>query len=637
MRTVPHKLLRTKADLAEYIRSLVTDKILWVDTETTSLRTRQAKILIISMYQAGGVPVSVIMKSPYWSGVALEDAIELLDPVFSEYMIGGHNFKYDWQVFYWNGFSFNINLVADTSVLCHLYDPDKPVNLERRLKMDLRIPKKSYEEVVGVKWGTILNNLPKYTSETKTAKGTKPAVVTVENFGYYAVEDVYYLEPFYRHFMALIEDDPKLLNLYNKVEFPLIRTLVKMQIRGITLDKKHLAGLESIIEARVKELIQEAWDVSGYEFNLNSTLQKQDIFYNKLKYPIVKTTNRGEPSTDRKALQTLRDKHDSELAAIIIQYQEVSKLLSTYVHGLPKLVDDDGRIRGNLNSTGTATLRFSSSEPNLQNLADNDVYNIRKAFVADPGWRMIMDDYSAQEYAIAAHASNDENMLKIFETGGDIHQWVADMCQITRKQAKAVGFGIFYGLSIDNLAVLLGVPADVARDYIRRYYGAFPKLKPWKDRVEQFAISKKYIRTPVGSVRRFPTIDFNKAERSSCLRKAVNTCIQGSAAIQVKRAMVLIDQEFERVGLDRDVWDYDAALVLSVHDELGVTAKTYAVERACQIMQYNMENAMPFRAKFSAVPNVVGSYGDGKHDELNERHLFQIDYGQLYTAITYAA
>jgi len=592
-------------ELEEYLESLSPDEILWVDTETNSLRIYEAKIWIISLHQRGKTPVAVFLESPYFEGIPVDVAQSLLNPVLETYPIGGHNFKYDWCVLQMNGFTTRINLVADTILMVHLWDTEQPKNLEITIERELGIKKKTFEQIVGFKWNTILKRMDKLIEEKK---------VTRENSGEYAAADVYYLPDLYDVLRKRLSGDKKLWNLYQRVELPLVEVLVAMQTRGILIDRDVLKNREKIVEQHLKELEAAIYEEAGYVFNINSPKQKGEILFGKMGLPTMGTTPSGTFRTDESVLKALK-KEGHAIAELLLDYSEHAKILGTYLRGMQLLIDEDGRIRGSLNQTGARTLRFSSSDPNLQNIASDDKYGIRDAFVTAPGRYLIMTDYSAQEYAIAAHASGDENMLKIFEEKGDIHQWVADMCGIKRKDAKAIGFGIFYGLSLENLAGLLKVDEEVALDYMERYYAAFPRLRPWKEAVEQYAIKHKMIRTPVGSVRRFPNIHLFHY-RSGDLRKAVNTCIQGSAAVQVKRAMVLIHQALRKENLD-------AHLVLSVHDELGVDVAAHHALRAADIIRDCMENAIPFRAKFWAEPNIVKSYGQGKDDKYNQRHALE--------------
>lgn len=593
------------SELDDYIATLDPEKILWVDTETNSLRIAKAKIWIVSMHQEGLDPVAIFLDSPYFSGIPMDLARERIDPLLENYRIGGHNFKYDWCVMAMNGFTKNVNLVADTILLAHLWDTEVSKNLEATIERELGIKKKTFEQIVGFKWNTILKRMDKLIADKK---------VTRENSGEYAAADVYYLPELYSILSRRLRSDKKLWNLYTRVELPLVEVLVSMQLRGILIDRDVLAEKEIEVREHLKELEYQIYEEAGYEFNINSPKQKGEVLFEKMRLPTMGKTPSGTYKTDESVLKALRDR-GHRIAELLIEYSENSKILGTYLVGMQELIDDDGRIRGSLNQTGARTLRFSSSDPNLQNIASDDKFGIRSAFVASPGHRLVITDYSAQEYAIAAHACGDENMLRIFEEKGDIHQWVADMCGITRKAAKAVGFGIFYGLSITNLASLLKVSEEEANDYMNRYYNAFPRLRPWKESVEAYAIKHKMVRTPVGSVRRFPNIH-SFAYRNGDLRKAVNTSIQGSAAVQVKRAMVLIHQKLKEEGLP-------AYLVLSVHDEIGVDCPLGFIDRVCEIVQDCMENAIPFRAKFWAEPNVVNSYGEGKDDKNNQREQYK--------------
>lgn len=596
------KIIDSKDSLRSYLKTLTEEKITWIDTETTSLHVMEADILVVSIYQKDTVPVAVFVDSEYFEGVKLEYIIEYLNPVLEKHQIGGHNFKYDWCVMQNNGFTPNINLKHDTSTLMHLYDPDLELNLEKAVSRDLKINKPTFEDIIGFRWNTILAKLQKLIDEGK---------ITKFNYGKYACEDVYYCQPIFEKYRALILEDRPLNNIYERIEMPLIRPLVKAQLTGVLIDTDVLGEKEKELTSAISEEKEEIYQIAGVEFNVNSTKQKAEVLFNRLGYPMQGVTKSGQPKTDEKCLKTLSDL-GYPIADSMLKVSEYSKILNTYILGIPKLLTPKNTLHGNLNPNGTRTLRFSSSDPNLQNVASDDKFNIRKSFIARPGYVFVGCDYSAQEYAIAAHASGDENMIAIFKEGKDIHQWVADMCGITRKQAKTVGFGIFYGLSVKNLALTLKTDSKTAQSYIDRYYEAFPRLRLWKEAVENYALRNKFIRTPVGSIRRFPDIS-NPSFIDTCLRRAVNTCIQGSAAAQMKRAIVLITEEFQKRSLD-------ATLLLSIHDEVIVECREGIVEQVCQIVKYNMENAIPFKARFWAEPNVVRNYGDVKDDSKNLRY-----------------
>ena len=609
--------ITTEDRMIEYLNSIDPDKLLFYDLETTSLIEDEAEILCHGFYQEG-IPAASLFESDngIFDGVPSDVIKKHLIPILENYRIAGHNIKYDALVCEYNGYPL-VNVVEDTIVMCHLYDTEQRKNLEIRVKEDLGIPKKKFEDVVGISFARI-----KWAEHTKPSidKKTKkevPPKITPFDLGYYCAEDVYCTKLLHDYYEPLLKEW-KLDRLYKEIEIPLLRVLIDCHKRGVTINREELKQQKVVLEDKLAQIELAIYEEAGYEFNINSGQQKAEVLYNKMGLPVYGTTNKGAYSTDAKALKKLsEDGH--KIADLLLEYAKFSKILSTYVNGILSKTEKKSLIRPSFNSTGTASLRFSSSSPNLQNLAndpDNQDYAIRKSFIPRDGYKMIFCDYSAQEYAIVAHACKDPNMLDIFERGEDIHQWVADRAGVTRKQAKGIGFGILYGLGDNNLSITLKTDLAGAAKLKKLYFDQFPKLKPWIEKTEQFVHKNLYVRTPVGAVRRFPNLRKNNMERAFALRAAVNTCVQGSAAIQMKMAMVKIHRAFKEENLD-------AHILMTVHDELGVEAAYHHIERACQLVQLHMETALKLKARFWAIPNVVDNYGEGKDDSHNQREKFK--------------
>ena len=385
----------------------------------------------------------------------------------------------------------------------------------------------------------------------------------------------------------------KMYDLYQDIEIKLSKVLADMEIAGFVTDIKVLENLKAEIDEVLEGLTREIYELAGSEFNINSTKQLGEVLFKDLDLPVIKKTKTGF-STDASVLEKLRDEH--QIIPKIEQYREMYKLRSTYIEGLESAIDEDGRIRSTFRQSIASTGRLSSTEPNLQNLPirTEEGRKIRKAFKASPGKILIDADYSQIELRILASLSEDENMIDAFINGVDIHTKTAsevfdrpleEVTKVERYNAKAVNFGIIYGISDYGLSQNLNIPRPLAKDYIEGFFEGYPNVKKYMDSIIKKAREDGFTETLFNRRRYIPEItskNFNV--RSFGERVALNTPIQGTAADIIKIAMIKTDENLKKAGLD-------AQIILQIHDEIILESSIEDKEKAIEILRQSMESA----------------------------------------------
>ena len=385
----------------------------------------------------------------------------------------------------------------------------------------------------------------------------------------------------------------EMVDLYENIEKRLARVLASMEIVGFGTDRKILEGIKADLDKQIESLTKEIFDLAGSEFNINSTKQLGEVLFKDLDLPVIKKTKTGF-STDASVLDKLRDKHP--IIEKIEKYRETYKLRSTYIEGLENSIDEDGRIRSTFRQNIASTGRLSSQEPNLQNLPikTDEGRAIRKAFKAGDGKILIDADYSQIELRILASLADDKNMQDAFNHGIDIHTQTAsevfhtpldEVTKLQRSEAKAVNFGIIYGISDYGLSQNLNIPRNRAKDYIDKYKKSYPQIKEYMDEVVKLAKDQGYIETLFKRRRYIPEISSkNFNVRSFGERIALNTLIQGTAADIIKIAMINTYNKLKEEGLD-------AKIILQIHDEIIIESSQEDKERARDILKECMEGA----------------------------------------------
>lgn len=395
-------------------------------------------------------------------------------------------------------------------------------------------------------------------------------------------------------------EETDLHHLYYDVEFPLTEILSNMEIEGFNVDEALLEEMTIKFKTDIEGLEKEIHEIAGEEFNLNSPKQLGVILFEKLELPVIKKTKTGY-STNVDVLEALKDKH--EIIEKIMQYRTIAKIYSTYIVGLKSAVDLDGRIHSTFNQTLATTGRLSSTEPNLQNIPIRHEMGreIRKAFIPhDSDSVLVSCDYSQIELRVLAHIAGDENMIQAYNDNIDIHTKTAsevfgtpldDVTYLERSRAKAVNFGIVYGISDFSLSKDLGVTRNEAKEYIEIYFHRYPKVKAYLDNIVVEAKNNGFVKTVMNRRRYIPEINQkNKMVQAAGVRLAMNSPIQGSAADIMKMAMVKVDQALRARGLQ-------SRLILQVHDELIINTKKNELDVVKELIKTEMENAVKLKVE----------------------------------------
>jgi DNA polymerase-1 len=401
-----------------------------------------------------------------------------------------------------------------------------------------------------------------------------------------------------------------LLRLFDEVEMPLAIVLAKMEMNGVKIDTEFLREFSKEIEIQLQQKIERIYGLAGEVFNINSSQQLGKILFEKLKLPVIKKTKTGF-STDVEVLEKLSLQH--ELPLEILGYRNLTKLKSTYVDALPKLVHPEtGRVHTSYNQTVTATGRLSSSDPNLQNIPvrTEEGNRIRQAFIPDKGWWMVSADYSQIELRILAHLSQDETLIEAFKKDEDIHSRTASeifrvpmekVTPLMRRQAKVINFGIIYGMSAYGLSQQLGTEPKIAQTYIEEYFKRYTGVQAYIEKSLEEARAKGYVTTLLQRRRYLPEINSPTTSiRQASERIAINTPLQGTAADIIKVAMIRIQDRLEKLRLK-------TKMIMQVHDELVFEVPEEEMERASPMIRQEMESVMelsiPLRVSLSSGKN----------------------------------
>ncbi len=549
-----------KEKLEQLVAVLEKTPIFALDTETTSKNPMEAELVGLSFSykedEAFYIPVAHDYPDvPKQLGI--NDVLGLLKPILENPEIKkiGQNIKYDWMVLQHHGIILD-GVVFDTMLGSYLMNPSQRAHSLEQIALDLLDHKMiSYQDVTG-----------------KGAKAIGFASVPLEKAVTYACEDADITFMAYKKLLPMLQD-AGIMDLFEKVEMPLVSVLMQMEMQGIKVDEEKLRNLSADFEHRLELIEKDIYAHAGEEFNIRSSQQLGTILFEKLKLPVQKKTKKKTGySTDVEVLKNLSQHH--ELPAFILKHRTLSKLKSTYTDALQELVNrKTKRIHTSFNQTVTATGRLSSSNPNLQNIPikDEEGREIRRAFIPQEGWSLIAADYSQIELRILSHYSDDKILIQAFNNDEDIHtRTAAEVFQLlpslitpdVRRQAKAINFGIVYGMSPFGLSKTLGISQKMAKNFINNYFSRYTGVKDFIDRTIEETRETGLSSTLLGRIRHLPDINSsNRNLRQFAERIAINTPIQGSAADLIKLAMIKMDAALKENGLK-------SAMLLSVHDEL---------------------------------------------------------------------
>ncbi|MDR3199827.1 MAG: DNA polymerase I [Spirochaetales bacterium] len=569
-----YESVRDLAALDAWIEKARTAKVFAFDTETTDVDPFHAELVGFSLSVESDCACYVPVMAPFGEGLGLKDTLPRLKKLLEDpsVFIVGQNIKFDYKILRRLGVNFTPGF--DTMIAAWLLNADAAVyNMDRLAEVYLRYQTIHYKEVV--------------------PKGETFDVVDIETATRYAAEDADITFRLYEIFAKLLKER-KLDKLFFELEMPLVRVLADMELEGIRLDPSVLATYSVELEKDLAVLQSEIFSLVGHEFNINSTKQLQDVLFKDRKLTPTKKTRTGY-STDTSVLEELAA--EDPVPAKILQHRTLSKLKSTYVDALPKLVNaKTGRLHTNFHQTGTATGRLSSKDPNLQNIPIKEAEGrrIRSAFIPAKGNVFLSADYSQIELVILAHLSGDPGLCEAFLAGTDVHKMTAslifgvpaqEVSPEERRIAKTINFGVMYGMSAFRLARELGIARHEARRFIDSYFERYSKIQQFISETVANAEKTESVKTILGRERPIFAINsLNKTEKMGAERVAVNTPIQGSAADIVKLAMLRVDAALREKNLA-------SRLLLQVHDELIFEVPNDEVPLLTELVHREMEGA----------------------------------------------
>ncbi|AOS96435.1 DNA polymerase I [Microbulbifer aggregans] len=566
-----------------WLEKLKTAEIFAFDTETTSLNYMQAKLVGVSFAVEPGKAAYVPLAHDYMGApeqLPFEETLAALKPLLEDptQQKVGQNLKYDSHIL--ANYDIRLEGIArDTMLESYVLD-----STASRHDMDSLALKYLGEKTVHY--------------EDIAGKGAKQLTfnqIELDKAGPYAAEDADITLRLHRELSGRLAKIPSLERVLDEIEMPLLPVLVRIERNGAYLDAQMLGKQSAELEQKMHELQQKAFEEAGEEFNLGSTKQLGHILFEKLGIPVIKKTPKGAPSTAEAVLQELA--HDHALPALIMEYRGLAKLKNTYTDKLPKMIDPGtGRVHTSYHQAVAATGRLSSSDPNLQNIPirSPEGRRIRQAFVAPQGSVIIAADYSQIELRIMAHLSGDKGLVDAFAHGADIHRATAaevfevpadEVTDEQRRRAKAINFGLIYGMSAFGLARQLGIPRGDAQTYIDRYFERYPGVLRYMENTRKQAADEGYVETLFGRRLYLPEIKSrNGAMRQAAERTAINAPMQGTAADIIKRAMIEVDAWLTEEKLQ-------SKLIMQVHDELVLEVPEDEVEKVREGLIGRMQGA----------------------------------------------
>ncbi len=595
LKTVPHeyKLVENEEDLKKLYDYFRTKDFLVLDTETTSTNAIDAELVGMSFsvkeHEAFYIPTPADKEQA-------QKFVNIFKPLFEDEQIlkVGQNLKYDLEVLHNYGVTLK-GKMWDSMIAHYLIQPELHHNMDYMAEVYLHYKTVHIEELIGPRG--------------KNQRSMR--VLSPTDVYEYACEDADItlqlknkLEPELKKHQC--ED------LFYQIEMPLMPVLAEMEMNGVCLDTESLAETSTQLTQRMLDIEKRIYELAGEQFNIASPKQVGEILFDKLKIvEKAKKTKKGQYVTSEEVLQQLKNKH--EIVADILEHRGLKKLIGTYIDALPKLINPrTGHIHTSFNQTITATGRLSSSDPNLQNIPirGEDGKEIRKAFIPEPGCLFFSADYSQIELRVMAHLSNDENMIRVFSEGKDLHAATAaniykknieEVTRDERTKSKRANFGIIYGITVFGLAERLDITRDEAKMLIDGYFETFPQVHDYMEKSKEIARQKGYVTTLFGRRRYLPDINSaNATVRGFAERNAINAPIQGTAADIIKVAMIHIFQRFKKESIK-------SKMILQVHDELNFSVFPDEKEKVEQIVLEEMNNAFQMK-----VPLVADS-GFGKN------------------------
>jgi len=574
----------TENELKAWAKKIDKCKAYAIDTETSSLDTMTADLIGISLACDEGEGCYIPIKH-FYDEAPKQLPLNLIQKILgttitkNQKKLVGQNLKFDLPILNRHGIKVD-EFLADTMLMSYVLNSTGTRHgLDKMAVYYLNYEPMKYEEVAG-----------------SASKQINFAQVKIPAATFYAAEDADITLRLFNHLNGLLEDQPKLKNLLKSIEYPMLRSLIKVETNGAKIDARMLAEYSDELAIKIEELSLAAFKMAGEEFNMDSPKQLVEILYNKLNLPVLKKTPKGQPSTNEDTLQRLAEEYD--LPKIIIEYRGLAKLKSTYTDSLINIQHPvSKRIHTSYQQAVTSTGRLSSTEPNLQNIPIKTAEGrkIREAFIAEKGNVLISADYSQIELRIMAHLSGDKNLTHAFNNNIDVHSATASeifnisLEEVTpehRRSAKAINFGLIYGMSAFGLTRQLGIPRHEAQAYLDRYFERYTGVRQYMESTKELAKKNLFVETILGRKLHVAAInDSNGLRRQAAERAAINAPLQGSAADIIKKAMI-----------DVDSWIGDGnqkiKMIMQVHDELIFEVKKGFVDEALENITSLMENSV---------------------------------------------
>ena len=599
-----YETVRTEAQLEKWIEKIQAEKLAAVDTETNALDVMSAELVGISFGLASGeacyIPLTHKEEVSEQAGqgdlfaentanvsyelvknqLNLTACLVALKPILEDEQIKkiGQNIKYDLTVFANHGIEVQ-GVAFDTMLESYTQNSTGRHNMDDLAERYLGHKTIAFEEIAG--------------------KGKNQLTfdkIALDVASEYAAEDADVTMKLHQTLFPELEKTPTLLKLFNEIEMPLVRVLSHIERNGVLIDPQKLLAQSQEIEQRLVEVEAEVHQAAGQEFNLASTKQLQEILFEKLGLPVKKKTPKGAPSTNEEVLDELAQEGHI-VPKLLMEHRGLSKLKSTYTDKLPQMINPKtGRVHTSYHQAVTATGRLSSSDPNLQNIPirNEEGRRIRQAFIAREGYKIVAADYSQIELRIMAHLANDAGMQKAFAEGKDIHRSTAaeifgvsleEVTSEQRRNAKAINFGLIYGMSEFGLSNQLGISRQEARSYMDAYFNRYPNVLQFMTDIKTKAAEQGYVETLLGRRLYLPEIKSSNAmRRKAAERVAINAPMQGTAADIIKVAMI---------GIDKMIFgDENIKMIMQVHDELVFEVKAEKVDHYSQLIKAEMEKAI---------------------------------------------
>ncbi|UDN35812.1 DNA polymerase I [Proteus sp. NMG38-2] len=600
-----YEAILTHESLAHWVELLKKAPAFAFDTETDSLNNIDARLIGMSFAIEPGKAAYIPLRHEYLDApdqLPLDDVLTALKPILEDKNILkiGQNLKFDRGIMENEGIELN-GIHFDTMLESYVLN-----SVSNRHDMDTLAEKHlnhkttTFEEIAGKGKGQLTFNQ-----------------IEVEQATLYAAEDADITLLLHQALYPQIEAIEPLKHVYRDIEMPLVPVLSRMERKGVLIDAQVLAVQSQEITQRLAEIEKETFALAGQEFNLSSPKQLQEILFDKLQLPVIKKTPKGAPSTNEEVLEELA--HSHELPRLILEHRGLAKLKSTYTDKLPLMVNSKTkRVHTSYHQAVTATGRLSSRDPNLQNIPvrNEEGRRIRQAFIAREGFKIVAADYSQIELRIMAHLSQDKGLLDAFAQGKDIHRATAsevfgipleEVTSEQRRSAKAINFGLIYGMSAFGLSQQIGVERREAQRYMDLYFERYPGVLDYMERTRKQASEQGYVETLDGRRLYLPEINSKNAiRRKASEREAINAPMQGTAADIIKKAMIAVDHWICNECSD------DVHMIMQVHDELVFEVRESYLEKANtmihKLMEGSMELAIPLKVEVG-----VGNNWDEAH------------------------